>query len=312
MSLRLQPEIERASECRRDRPDRCPGGSGSGSAPQTPHRPGPGPLSYAGASGGDSKMTSKTGSADNRLGRHAWSRRQQLCLLALGVFALLGVWGTVSLGARPLRTDGSASEPSTTPIRALHATADQVADHKIGSASRMLVASENVTQVNRAFSSSSTAMVGSPGQVYSADLANTSCEPLMSQAVRRAHALTDLLWPDPSGRTPSSSGLEAVGAPTQQRWVRDQLRLIEEACARGSDVEAVWRLEDVQDVLQAQRNPRSGIQPSRCQMTTRLATGCAVAADLSMGRRTVNVEPAPSRLSTAIAPSWSASTIATR
>jgi hypothetical protein len=40
--------------------------------------------------------------------------------------------------------------------------------------------------------------------------------------------------------------------------MRDEWRLSGEACARGSDLEAVWRLEQLQDRMRAARKLTAG------------------------------------------------------
>jgi hypothetical protein len=47
----------------------------------------------------------------------------------------------------------------------------------------------------------------------------------------------------------SAEGVAAIleeRGPDDIRWVQSEMNLIREACSRGSDVEAVWRLERVQ------------------------------------------------------------------
>lgn len=257
-------------------------------------------------------MTSRIGSVNNGLCRREWPGGKQLYVLALVTFALLGIWAAIAFGARLPRTDRAALDARAAPVATILATATQLADHNIESVSRLSVPADPVAQGTTALTGGSSALSGPSVPTYSADLVAGMCEPFLSRSLRSAQALAKLLSPGSRGRGPSSEQLPPIGTPAQQLWVRDQLTLIEEACARGGAVEAVWRLEDVQEVLLAKRNLRVGDPAGPCQLTARLATDCTVAADRLMGRRTVNVEPAPSRLSTAIAPSWSASTIATR
>jgi hypothetical protein len=79
-----------------------------------------------------------------------------------------------------------------------------------------------------------------------------------------------------------------------------KLRLIGEACSHGRDLEAAWRLEQLQGQLNAARK----ISQTRasCQATSSAAFICALSADAASGRRTINVDPTPSRLSAITSP----------
>jgi len=78
------------------------------------------------------------------------------------------------------------------------------------------------------------------------------------------------------------------------------MKLIDAACARGKDVEAVWRLEQVQRGIALLRRTAQ-LRPG-CQAKLAFATSCSLSADLVAGRRTLNVEPTPSTLSAVTSP----------
>ncbi len=78
------------------------------------------------------------------------------------------------------------------------------------------------------------------------------------------------------------------------------MKLIDAACARGKDVEAAWRLEQVQRGI-ALLGRTAQTRPS-CQAKLGFASSCSLSADLAAGRRTMNVEPTPSTLSAVTSP----------
>ncbi len=84
-------------------------------------------------------------------------------------------------------------------------------------------------------------------------------------------------------------------------WMQDELRLIDEACTRGRDVEAVWRLEQVQAGLDPPPRQSAPSRP-RCHTTLRFSGVCSLTADARSGSRKMNVDPAPPRLSAAATP----------
>lgn len=87
-------------------------------------------------------------------------------------------------------------------------------------------------------------------------------------------------------------------AAANSGWVQHELRLIDEACTRGRDVEAVWRLEQVQAGLEPPPKQPAASRP-RCHSTPRFSGVCALTADARSGGRKMNVDLAPSRLSAA-------------
>jgi hypothetical protein len=112
--------------------------------------------------------------------------------------------------------------------------------------------------------------------------AHEQCEPALMQSIRTVQDSVDAL------HRPKSDAVSL------------EFRLIGEACARGRDLEAAWRLEQLQAQLIAVRNAaraRSG-----CQATSSAGFLCTVSADADAGRRTMNVDPTPSRLSAITSP----------
>ncbi len=81
--------------------------------------------------------------------------------------------------------------------------------------------------------------------------------------------------------------------------IHGELQLIDEACARGKDVEAAWRLEQIQRRLADRRSAPARL---RCQAGVRLSNSCSLVADARIGRRTLNVDPTPSTLSALTSP----------
>jgi len=117
-----------------------------------------------------------------------------------------------------------------------------------------------------------------------------SCDPPLARSIQATKAA----WFSRSAAT------AAVAGTTTTEWIPGELRLIDEACTRGKDVEAAWRLEQIQKRLTVamQTSPAR----SRCQTRLRLPNSCSLLAVASTGRRTMNVEPTPSTLSAATSP----------
>lgn len=110
--------------------------------------------------------------------------------------------------------------------------------------------------------------------------AGEQCDPALAQSIRTVQSNVESL-------RAGKSDLVAL-----------KLRLIGEACAHGRDLEAAWRLEQLQDQLIASRNAAR----ASCQATSRSAFTCNLSADAAVGRRTINVDPTPSRLSAITSP----------
>jgi hypothetical protein len=108
-----------------------------------------------------------------------------------------------------------------------------------------------------------------------------TCAPTLTESIRVAKTAADTLITD----TPAT---------------RSELLLIDDACRRGKDVEAAWRLEQVQAHLEVTRLGASARR--RCHATLRLSGACSLTADARTGSRTMNVEPTPSRLSATTSP----------
>jgi hypothetical protein len=124
--------------------------------------------------------------------------------------------------------------------------------------------------------------------------AGEQCASSMAQSIRNVQNALDTL------RSGSNDG--AKYSANQARWMQEELRMISEACARGSELEAAWRLEQIQGRMAAPRKPSAGTGTGTCQATSSAEFSCALSADARIGRRTVNVEPIPSRLSTNTSP----------
>ncbi len=81
-----------------------------------------------------------------------------------------------------------------------------------------------------------------------------------------------------------------------------ELALIDAACTRGKDVEAAWRLEQIQRPLAPRAVPQRVAVRSHCQTSVRFSNSCSLVADARTGRRTLNVDPTPSTLSALTSP----------
>jgi len=130
-------------------------------------------------------------------------------------------------------------------------------------------------------------LVGAPALVGRA--AADSCDDPLALSIQRTRAS----WSVQANASPA----DAARADT---WIQTELRLIDAACARGKDVEAAWRLEQVQRGIALLR--RVAQNRPGCQAKLGFASPCVLTADLAAGRRTMNVEPTPSTLSAVTSP----------
>jgi hypothetical protein len=76
-----------------------------------------------------------------------------------------------------------------------------------------------------------------------------SCDPSLTSSIRAIEKLVDLLPGD---------GVHAQDVQRDEEnicWMHGELGLIREACSRGEDVEAAWRLEQVQIRIAIIGNP---------------------------------------------------------
>lgn len=98
--------------------------------------------------------------------------------------------------------------------------------------------------------------------------------------------------------------IDALQSGPSSNWMHDELRLISEACARGGDLEAAWRVEKLQGQLASARSRQAAARGTRgsCQATSRAEFTCDLSADTRAGRRMMKVEPTPSRLSANTSP----------
>jgi len=131
-----------------------------------------------------------------------------------------------------------------------------------------------------------------------------SCEPALTAAIANVAKTVDGL------------GAGAAAAHGEMWFIAD-------ACRRGKDVEAAWRLERVQAALESPpplenpprvapggaRGARIGAADggrhrgiARAQATLRFADEFTAAAVVRTGSRTMNVDPTPSRLSAMTSP----------
>jgi len=132
-----------------------------------------------------------------------------------------------------------------------------------------------------------------------AAFADSGCDAPLAQAIGDVRWLVESLREDKPSQSRIVAQDGSVFSAGEARWLRQQLQLIDGACERGAEVEAAWRIEAMLDSLKprasAFRRPRD-----RCQVFAVPSELCALTAD--RGRRTVKVEPTPSRLSTSISP----------
>ena len=73
------------------------------------------------------------------------------------------------------------------------------------------------------------------------------------------------------------------------RWMHGELALIREACSRGRDVEAAWRLEEVQ--LRMKTVAQSSPARPFCRVTGRMHGNCPLTADSRGVKRKAGIEP---------------------
>ena len=130
--------------------------------------------------------------------------------------------------------------------------------------------------------------------------ADEQCAQSLSQFIQDVQTTIESLHPgEPDQfRVMANDGSEYTSSNV--RWMQGELRRIIEACSRGRDVEAAWRLEQLQGNITAAR--KAALPQRSCQATSRVDASCALAADMRSGRRTMNVEPTPSRLSANTSP----------
>jgi hypothetical protein len=128
--------------------------------------------------------------------------------------------------------------------------------------------------------------------------AQQQCDPSVARFIQDTQKTIDTLQSIEADRVPMALGTEHT--PGNMQWMQAELRRIGEACTRGRDVEAVWRLEKLQGYVLAAHT--TAAPRSSCQATSRADAACTRAADAVSGRRTKNVEPTPSRLSANTSP----------
>jgi len=143
-----------------------------------------------------------------------------------------------------------------------------------------------------------------------AAFADSSCDAPLVQAVRDVREVVDSLADGKPSHARAAEPGSNVAYANEARWMREQLQLIDEACRRGAEVEAAWRVEALLDSLKAHASsgPRAD---DRRQAAPALSDAWLVEI-AARGKRTVKAEPTPSELSTSMLPPCSDSTIATR
>ena len=119
------------------------------------------------------------------------------------------------------------------------------------------------------------------------------------QAFKSTIAFRELENDRPLRATDGRQGLAAL--PVSVDWVRGEFRLIDEACARGRDVEAVSRLEQVEASLEPPRKPPARSR-RRCRTTLGFSNVCTLTADARGGNRKMTVDRSSARLSAANPP----------
>jgi hypothetical protein len=120
-------------------------------------------------------------------------------------------------------------------------------------------------------------------------VAAETCDDPLALSIQRTRAS----WSEQANASPAD-------AARADSWIQVEMKLIDAACARGKDVEAAWRLEQVQRGIALLR--RAAAVRRGGQAKLRFASSCSLSADLAAGRRTMNVEPTPSTLSAVTSP----------
>jgi hypothetical protein len=90
--------------------------------------------------------------------------------------------------------------------------------------------------------------------LLASSLAHASCNAAFSEQFANAERVANSLRPDKPGqvRVFSSDGSEFTAG--QARWIKGQLRSIEQDCARGDEVAAASSLHEVSNLLDARKH----------------------------------------------------------
>ncbi len=129
---------------------------------------------------------------------------------------------------------------------------------------------------------------------------NGGCDQRLLQAVRDVRETVESIQLDATAHARTGAPYGGVQRVGDARWVREQLQLIDQACVRGGEVEAAWRIEALIESLKLRPAARQRAA-DRCQAIPALSEFCSFNV-AERGRRTVKVEPTVSRLSTSILP----------
>jgi hypothetical protein len=129
---------------------------------------------------------------------------------------------------------------------------------------------------------------------------SSGCDAPLVHTVRDVRELVESLHVDGTAQRRVVAPDGIVYTAGEARWMRQQLQLIDQACLRGAEVEAAWRIEALLDNLKLRPAARWRSE-NRCQAAPVLSEVCSFDV-AERGRRTVKMEPTPSRLSTSMLP----------
>jgi hypothetical protein len=127
------------------------------------------------------------------------------------------------------------------------------------------------------------------GLLFSSEALARTCDPPLTASIHTVEHAVDLLPID--GADPS-----AVTQDTENiRWMRGELELIREACSRGSDVEAVWRLEQVQSRMTLAL--KLATRRQTCRVAARVGGKCPLTRQDRGARRKANTHGSANAIS---------------
>jgi hypothetical protein len=111
------------------------------------------------------------------------------------------------------------------------------------------------------------------------------CEPSLTTAIRTVETQVDVL----ADLSVAQRDDDNVG------WVRGELALIRDACSRGREVEAVWRIEAVQRRIIAAHKWMA--RRASCRVRERVDVHCVHSPSKSSARRQPPIAPQSARAS---------------
>jgi hypothetical protein len=115
------------------------------------------------------------------------------------------------------------------------------------------------------------------------------CEPSLTTAIRTAETQVDVLLIDYADLSAAQRDDDNIG------WIRGELALIRDACSRGREVEAVWRIEAVQRRIIAAHQWIA--RRASCRVRERVDVHCVHSPSKSSARRRPSIEPKSARAS---------------